>query len=151
MADTERLLIAKAVQTGRIEQLLAQGIRSDHFADTEIGEIYTFLSDHARKYKQPPSFSTVREHFPLHNFELVDESVDYLTDEFLKGVKYRAAVDAIRDLAAACDDSSNWADMDVLFMEKSRELAQVVPMAKLHRFSDIEERIAAYEKGEGYQ
>lgn len=145
--DYERLLIAKLAQTGRIHTALAEGIREDHFTDESLGEIFTFLSTHARKYKQAPSFATVRNEFPNHNFELTDESMDYLREQFVIQIKRRRAIEAARDLAVALDDPEQVGQIDQLFLQKSRELAQIVPSAGLHRFSNMQERIEEYEKG----
>src|ERR1041385_1536589 len=97
--DYERLLIAKTAQTGRIQQLLSSGINETHFSEEENQQIFGFISDHARRYKQSPSFQTIREHFSEHNFEICDESFDYLLDQFKIQVKRRHAIDAVRDLA----------------------------------------------------
>lgn len=146
--DFERLLLAKLAQTGRIQSALAEGIREDHFTDESLGTIYGFMAQHARRYKQAPSFATVRNEFPEHNFELTDESVDYLREQFVNQVKRRRAIDAARDLAVALDDPELIPNIDQLFLQKSRELAQIVPSASLHRFSNMGERIDEYEKGE---
>jgi replicative DNA helicase len=112
-------------------------------------QIFAFISEHARRYRQAPSFNTIREKFPDHNFEVTDESFDYLLDNFNTQVKRRHAIDAVRDLAGAIDDPEQVANIDSLFLEKSRELASIVPSAKLHRFSDMESRIAEYETTDG--
>jgi replicative DNA helicase len=141
--DYERLLISKLAQTGRIQSALTDGIRSDHFTDSSLGEIYDFLASHARRYKQAPSFATVRKEFPNHNFELSDESHEYLRDEFIKQVKKRNAITALRDLAGIIE-GGNVSEIDQLFLEKSRELAQLVPSSSLHRFSNMKDRIEEY-------
>ncbi len=143
--DYERLLLAKLAQTGRIQTALAEGIREDHFTDESLGEIFTFLATHARKYKQAPSFSTVRTQFPEHNFELSDESIDYLREQFINQVKRRRAIEAARDLAVALDDPAQIGHIDQLFLEKSRQLAQIVPSSGLGSFSDMHDRIQEYE------
>lgn len=143
--DYERLLLSKTAQTGRIQQLLSAGVRDDHFSNEEVGHIFRFMAEHAKRYKQPPSFSTVREQFPDYNFELTDESHEYLLEQFLKGVKRIYAFEAFRDLAEALDDPDQISNIDGLFLEKSRELATIVPSQTLSRFSDMDERIAKYE------
>lgn len=145
--DYERLLIAKLAQTGKIQTALAEGIREDHFTEESLGEIFTFLANHARKYKIAPSFATVRNEFPDHNFELEPEALEYIKEQFVIQVKRRRAIEAARDLAVALDDPEQVANIDQLFLQKSRELAQIVPSAGLGRFSNMEDRIEEYEKG----
>ena len=55
---------------------------------------------------------------------------------------------AIRDLAEAIDDPEQVGEIDALFLEKSRELSQVVPVAQISQFKDMDRRIASYERGE---
>jgi replicative DNA helicase len=147
--DFERLLISKVAQTGRIQQLLTAGVRDDHFSEEENQEIFSFIAEHARRYKQAPSFQNVRDHFPDHNFEICDEAFDYLLDQFKIQVKRRHAINAVRDLADAIDQPEQVANIDTLFLEKSRELASLVPSAKLHKFSNMEDRILEYETSDG--
>lgn len=143
--DYERLLISKVAQTGRIQQLLTSGIKEIHFDEEENQNIFSFIAEHARRYKQTPSFQHIRNEFPEHNFEIVEDSFDYLLDQFKIQVKRRHAINAVRDLASAIDEPDQVENIDSLFLEKSRELATLVPAAKLHKFSDMEDRIHEYE------
>jgi replicative DNA helicase len=143
--DIERLLLSKTAQTGRIQQLISAGIKEIHFSSEDSREIFSYISEQAIKYRTPPSFQRIREHFPDHNFEITDESFDYLLDEFKKLVMRHHAIDAIRDLVDAVDDPQQVGQIDTLFLEKSRELATLVPAAKLHKFSDMEIRVNEYE------
>lgn len=145
--DYERLLLAKIAATGRIETLLLSGIREEHFYDRELQKIFTFLVEHYRKYKQAPSFGTVREAFPNHNFELTEEALDYIKDEFVKQLKWRFAANTVRDIAGILDDGPVACEnIEEIFLERSRELTQLLPSASMARLSNLEERIAEYEK-----
>lgn len=141
--DYERLLISKIAQTGRIQTALSDGIRPEHFTDESLREIYEFMSGHARKYRQAPGFATIRKQFPNHNFELTEDAQDYLKDQFIKQVKTRYVITALRDLADIIDNGSR-NDIDQLFHEKSRELSTIVPSSELHKFSNMKERIEQY-------
>ncbi len=146
--DYENLLINKVCQTGRLQDLMLQGVSVAHFEDDTHKEIWTFMTDHLKKYKQAPSFKTVQTKFPYHNFEIVDESITYLQEQFFKQIKRRNAIDAIRDLAQAIDDEEQVGQIDELFLEQSRKLAQTFPSEKVARFSEIDQRIQEYESGE---
>ena len=106
------------------------------------------MTDHFRRYKTSPSLDVVKEEFPNHLFETESDTLQFLKDEFLKVVKRRYAMQAIWDLAEAVDDKELVGDIDSLFLEKSRELAQIVPVTQLSKFSDMDKRILAYESGE---
>lgn len=146
--DFERKLINAVAQRSNVESLLLDGIKEEHFAEEENLNIFTFMVEHFRKYKASPSLEVVRESFPDHNFETETDTLQFLKDEFLKVVKRRYAMEAIWDLAEACDNKELVGDIDALFLEKSRELANIVPVAELSKFSDMDKRITAYETGE---
>jgi replicative DNA helicase len=146
--DYENLLINKVCQTGRLQDLMLQGVSVSHFEDDTHKEIWEFMTEHLKKYKQAPSFKTVQTKFPYHNFEIVDESITYLQEQFFKQIKRRNAIDAIRDLATAIDDEEQVGQIDELFLEQSRQLAQTFPSEKVARFSEIDQRIQEYESGE---
>lgn len=106
------------------------------------------MTEHFRKYKTSPSSEIVSNAFPDHLFETEQDTLQYLKDEFLKVVKRRYAMIAIHELADALEDGELVGDIDALFLEKSRELSQIVPVAELSRFKDMDKRIVAYESGE---
>lgn len=146
--DYERLLINKASTSGNIEPLLSAGIREEHFVVDGHKPIFSYMVEHFRNYKISPSIETLRTRFPDHLFEICTDSISYLIDEFLKLVKRRHAMAAIVDLAEAANDTNLVGDIDSLFLEKSRELAQIVPSQKMSKFSEMEDRIHKYEIGE---
>jgi len=146
--DFERKLINATAQRSNVESLLLDGISETHFADEENVAIFNFMTDHFRKYKTSPSLEVVKEAFPEHLFETEQDTLQYLKDEFLKVVKRRYAMQAIWDLAEAVDDKELVGNIDALFLEKSRELAQIVPVTQLSKFSDMDKRILSYESGD---
>ena len=148
--DFEKCLIDKVTQTGNIDFLLSSGIRENHFTKEENKKIFSFMVDHFRKYKVSPSLETMRTEFKDHLFELNTESLEYLTDKFLTQVKRVYAMTAIRELAEIVDDDKLAPDIDSLFLEKSRELATIIPKSTFSKFSDMERRIQEYETGINY-
>jgi replicative DNA helicase len=146
--DFERKLINAVSQRSNVESLLLSGIREEHFADEENRDIFLYMTEHFRKYKTSPSLEVVKEAFPEHLFETEQDTLQYLKDEFLKVVKRRYAMIAVHELADAIDNKDLVGDIDSLFLEKSRELATIVPVQDLSKFSDMDKRILAYESGE---
>jgi replicative DNA helicase len=143
--DAERLLISKMAQTGRVQKLMLLGIGSEHFNEDSSREIFEFCAEHAKNFRQAPSFKTVRESFPEYNFEISDESFDYILDQFQLGLKRRYSIQAIRDLADAVDNDELAKNIDFHFLEKARELTNMLPASQVHRFKDIDKRILEYE------
>jgi len=146
--DFERKLVNAVAQRSNVESLLLSGIKEEHFSDEEHREIFVFMTEHFRKYKTSPSLDVVKNAFPEHLFETEQDTLQYLKDEFLKVVKRRYAMIAVHELADALDDNELIGDIDSLFLEKSRELATIVPVTQLSKFSDMDKRITAYEAGE---
>lgn len=146
--DFERKLVNAVSQRSNVESLLLSGIKEEHFSEEENRDIFIFMTDHFRKYKTSPSFEIVKDAFPDHLFETEQDTLQYLKDEFLKVVKRRYAMIAVHELADAIDDGELVGDIDALFLEKSRELAQIVPVTQLSKFSDMDKRILSYEAGE---
>jgi replicative DNA helicase len=143
--DAERLLIAKCAHSGQVERLIQEGVRTEQFLDPELGGIWDFLVNHFRKYKAAPSFAVIKERFPNHNFEIVTDSLDYVRDRFRDDVRYRVAVDTVRDLAKHVDEHGA-GDFDAIMMEAARRVAQAVPSGRVGRLSDMQKRIEAYDK-----
>lgn len=147
MADYERALIAKVAQTQAIERLMAEGITAEHFSDPENADIWRFMADHAIKYRGAPSFATVLQAWPNHDFEEVNDTIEYVRDQFFVQIKRRFAMEALEDLARDIENP----DIDDVFLERARRLAQCIPGNRVSRFRDMESRVAAYEKGETAQ
>jgi replicative DNA helicase len=145
MPDYERALISRVAKTGQINTLMAEGIRDDHFGNDQVRKIWTFMTDHYRRYKIAPEFDTVYEEFPDFNFETSGESVQFLKDKFKKEVMYRYGAEAVIRISEELANPESEHDVDELFLEESRRLATVLPTAKLHAFKDMPSRIYEYE------
>ncbi len=144
MPDPDRQLVAKLAHGGSIGEVLSRGIDGHHFAEESCREVFEFVREHTISYRTQPSFRAVREHFPDYHFEIVEEPLAYILDEFTAAVKRRFAIERIYDLAEAIDDKTKWPQIDELFLEASRDLSQIVPTPKVARFSDMKIRYQRY-------
>jgi replicative DNA helicase len=150
MADIEKLLIDKVAHTGSVEKILIAGLNEDSFEKEELREIFLFIVAHFRKYKLSPSLQTIKEKFPEHLFEISHESLEYLKDEQINLIKRRAAMSALYELAEAIDDPEQIPQIDYLFLEKARELTNLLPGTVYSSFKDMDKRIQEYELGETF-
>jgi replicative DNA helicase len=146
LPDYETQLIDKAVQSGGIEQLIAHGVREDHFDNDDNKKIWEYLTGYVRKYRTPPSLDTVKERFPEHKWKIVSEPLQAVQDGFIVGVKRKEAVKAFGDLADILEDNQpeNIAIIDELFLDKAKQLAQVVPASHISKFTQMSKRIDEY-------
>jgi replicative DNA helicase len=144
--DVERSLVSRIIATGEIENVIARGIDEDHFADEECQEVYAYTITHLKKYKGAPSMKAIKDKFPSFEPELGEDSIDYLTDRHIVNVKRRLANEALMSLAEAAEDPERAEEIDIEFLDISRQLATVVPTTAVARFSDMHKRIDQYRK-----
>lgn len=148
--DVEKLLIDKIAYSGSVEKILIAGLDEDSFKNEDIKLIFSFIVAHFRKYKISPTLQIIKEKFPDHLFEISQESLDYLKDEQINLIKRRAAMSALYDLAEAIDDPDLAPHIDQIFLEKARELTQLMPGSMYSSFKDMDKRIEEYERGESF-
>lgn len=146
--DIERAFVSKVALTGQIDAVLAEGISEEHFGTPVISDIYAFMAQHSRTYHAAPSMAVLREKFEDFKFEAPTDALAYLTERFKRHVKKEFAMSALVDLAEYISKTDELDDVESLFLEQSRRLSQLVPTATVARFSDIDERIDKYEKGQ---
>lgn len=145
--DVERALISKIIATGQLEEAITKGVRADLFADDECREMFEYLTDHARQYKTPPSMQAVKSDKPDFEWELVQDSLEYLTDKFVVLCKRRLGQEMLFELAKLTEDPEAGPNLDLHFLEVSRKLATLVPSTQVHRFvGDMDKRIADYKR-----
>ena len=99
-----------------------------------------------RKYKNPPSFDSVKEKFPDFKFSLSSDSLEFITDKFIRSLKRRIVQESIYDLAHLIDDDQI-DEIDSNFLEKAKEVSHRIPTsARIAKFSDMPTRIEEYKK-----
>ncbi len=144
--DCERALVGKFVAGLQTEALMGKGIEVEHFETKAHQGIYTFCTAHVRQYRTPPSFEAVRAKFPDYGFDVTNDALEFLVDEFVKKTKRRIAIEELRLLGKVIDDPDRVGQVDEFWAESARRLMQVVPSASTSRFSDMYKRIEAYRK-----
>lgn len=154
--NVEHSLLSKIIQTGAIEDAIARGIEAEHFEDDDTRTVYSFMLEHVRKYKVPPSHDAIRAEMAAiekrekrklqFRIEAVEDALGYLIDQFIGLIKYRATVESVRELAAKTSDPAQWLNLDVEALEIARHLAEIVPSSQVDRLSDVARRIEEYER-----
>lgn len=144
--NTERSLLSKAIQTGKLEKLVAIGIDETHFYEEDCKEAWISSVAHLKKYKTAPSLDALRKANSDFKFELVPDAFDYIVEEFIKVVKRRKAIDGLRELARATEDTDRILTIDEEILELGAEIAQLFPTGNIARYSDMEQRIQDYDE-----
>lgn len=148
--DVDRALISKAVMGGRVVDLLASGVATEHFQTKtkdgqELADVLTWLTDFERLYSRSPSMQLFRERWPEFRMEPSTDSLESLIDAFFARVKRRFFAAKVDELARAESDPSKWSHLDEIMLDAARDLAALVPTGKIHRLSDMEKRVDRYE------
>lgn len=142
--DAERSLISKILTTGQIESVVSRGVATDHFAQEDCRDVYDTMIAHLLKYRAVPSTNVIRTAHPEFGFDVVTDPLDYIFDEFVKGLKRRKAIESGRRLMQAIDNPEFVATIDEIFLEEARHLTQLLPSPKVAYYSKMFERIDDY-------
>lgn len=149
--DVERALVSKIASTGQVEDVLAEGIRLDHFEQEDCRDLFRYIIDHKRRYKTPPTLEAIKDDNKGFEFFFDSNALNYVIDKMKILARKRVADTMLEQLAAACDDPDMVGDIDAHFLDASRQLAQVVPSTRVAYFKEVEKRIELYDqkKAEG--
>lgn len=145
--DIERALVSKIASTGQVEDVLAESISVDMFADSEgCGRVFQYIVDHKRRHGSAPSLEAIKDDNPDFEFNFTQDALTYLVEKMKVLVKRRMADHMLEQLAKACDDPDESKDIDLHFMDASRQLAMAVPSQRVALFSDMKRRVEAYQE-----
>lgn len=143
--DIERALISKCIE-GNVEKLVSRGVGPQHFEDEKNRAVFQTITHHMARYGAPPSRDAVLAKHPGYAIDIVQDTLDYILDLFVKKVQRREAQKSVLDLAAALDSKRDDLDIDSLFMEHAERVAQSIPSSRVSRLSDVPTRIQLYNK-----
>jgi replicative DNA helicase len=144
--DIERAIISKCVNTGTVEKLVSRGIAPKHFDDEQNRAVFTTVIRHMSQYGAPPSRDAVLVAHPAYKLDVVEDTMDYLIDVFVKKVQRAEAKRSVLDLAERLDSKDADVDIDALFMEHAERVAQAVPSSRVSKLSDVSNRIELYRR-----
>jgi hypothetical protein len=145
MADIERTLVSKVIQTGELPDVMARGIKVDHFADAECQEVWDWAMHFHRRHGQAPSPAVLREEFPDFGMVVNRDPVSYHLERFIKKVKERTAIDLVREYHTIIEDPDMIDDIEIHALTMARQLAEILPAPRASRFSD-KQRVGEYER-----
>jgi replicative DNA helicase len=144
--DIERALISKCVNDAVIEKVVSRGIGPQHFDDDESRNVFQTIVSHMSTYGAPPSRDVVLAKHGCYRLDVVQDTLDYIIDVFVKKVQEREARRSVLDLASALDKRDPDMDLDTLFMEHAERVAQAIPSSRISKLSDAPSRIELYNR-----
>lgn len=145
--EHERKLLSKALHTGSVESVIARGIETRHFSDPKLRAVWDSVCAHVLKYGSSPSaVSVLRKHSDVV-LDVVQDSLEYVIDQFLLLTKRRIAVERLLAMGSVIDgnDDEQLMRIEEIFLESAQELSRAVPGGKVARYSDMNDRIRLYE------
>lgn len=144
MAEHERRLLSKALHTGRVEELIAEGINTAHFSNENLRSVWETITNHLIEYRVPPSVEAVIDLHKDMRLSLVEDSFEFVLDDFKKKTRRRLSLKQLEIISQAIDDPKQAVNIEDIFLDSARMIAQAVPSGKIARFSEMHDRITRY-------
>jgi replicative DNA helicase len=146
MADPERSLLGRTLQTGELSVVVGRGIEVDHFVDPECRDIYEYMLWFQRRHKDAPSLRVVKDAFPDFSAKISTDPLTYHIDRFVNKVRERKAIELVRGYHEMIEDPEAIEEIELHALDMARQLSEVLPAPRAHRFSDMEKRVKEYER-----
>jgi archaellum biogenesis ATPase FlaH len=81
--DNEYRLVSKVIIDRDIIPVIEVGIQDDWIIDDDLRRVWKFTREHFSKYREVPTYTTVRDNFPNFKALKVEDSLDYLIDQMV--------------------------------------------------------------------
>lgn len=154
--DVEKSLVCKCfeafvengIQTSGIEYAITRGLSVKHFEDPfgEDGSVFKTMVQHVATYNSAPTREAILLQHPNYRFEVVQDSLDFVVDEFIRRVKRRETQKALIDMAERIDNREEQLDLELILFEAAEHVSQVVPSSRVSRVSDAPSRMELLRK-----
>lgn len=106
-ADNEIRLLSRAIRDRDIRPIMDRGITDDWFENRDAREIWTFVRRHYSKYAEVPTAVTVTDNYPTIPLLKVNDTIDYLLDQFVAYRRNRIAHDTLKEAVQVFKDDND--------------------------------------------
>ena len=113
-ADNEVRLLSRAIRTRDITVLLERGVEGSWFFNDDNRAVWEFIRTHWTKYQEVPTAATVLDNFPTYRLLAVDDSIDYLIDQFIDFRKRQKAIITVKEAADAIQAGDHNAAISIM-------------------------------------
>lgn len=150
--DLEIALISRAVQTGRIEDVMSADIEPSHFIDPAVRSVYETCVEHRRLWRTNISVEALRRQHVDFKVVPVTDDIGPLIAEFKEDRAVKFAEKLVLDMAdqvAIASEPTHASYREArrsiveTVMESAREYASKIPSHSVSWFSDMDKRVAA--------
>lgn len=150
--DAENLLVTKAIQSGKLAEVVARGVEADQFLDDEAHDIYAWAVKHMRQYGQPPTMAATKREYPRWKPHLTKDPIEYCIDYFIDHVRYYSAVEGMRRFSERLDNPEEIREIETYAWEMFQQIVEAVPAPRATRLSEGKKHKEGYyrrkEKGQ---
>jgi replicative DNA helicase len=145
--DAELAVLARMIQTGAVEEVIAAGVEPRHFLDQNLGKIFARIVEHHRTWQTPPSRDVVKSWAPDLQLPMTSDALGFLTGELTDRSEYAVVM---RTLYSLRDLLHRWEQGDPEIRhhiaEKAqdliREITMEIPVPRSSRYSDMLTRLS---------
>ena len=146
MADVERGLLTKTIQTGELTTVIGRGVEPEHFVDEQCRAIYDYMLWFQGRHKDPPSLTVIKREFPDFRPAISRDPLTYHIERFVNAVKRRKAIECVRGYHELIDDPDAIEEIELHALDMARQLTETLPAPRAHRFSDMPKRLSDYQQ-----
>jgi len=106
-ADNEVRLISRAIRDRNITPLLSTGVQPDWFVNPDVRQVFKWLVEHWGRYGEVATATSVKAEFPNFAILKVEDSLDYLLDQFIAYRRYVKVEDTIQGAAEVLSSTND--------------------------------------------
>lgn len=145
-ADNANRLISRLVAERQIENALLRGVTADWFAVPEDRAVWSFLVRHHDAYGEVPTSVTVKDNYPTYRLLRVEDTSEYLLDQFAAHRRATKTYALVRDAVDALDNPNDYERVLGLLRAGLADVdAAVSSTNDMDLVVDAASRFAAYE------
>lgn len=147
--DNEYRLISKVIADRHIIPVIEAGLKDDWIVDDDLRRVWKFTREHYAKYREVPTYTSVKDNFPNFQALKVEDTIEYLID---KMVEFRRRTIALSGVSRMVDVlQGNDHESAILEMSKTVTLINEQGVIGTHHIDLSKNPDARFEEYESVQ
>jgi replicative DNA helicase len=143
--DNEVRLISKVVLDRYLDPVTQRGVNQDWFNNPDCKQVWKFVIKHHSAYGEVPTGVTVKENFPTFRLLKVEDSLEYLADQFAAHRRSTSVYRLMQNGVQAVQDPNAYEDVIALLRTGLAELDSDVTST-----SDLDITISSPDRYDNY-
>jgi len=147
--DNEYRLISKVIADRHIIPVIEAGLKDDWIVDDDLRRVWKFTREHYAKYREVPTYTSVKDNFPNFQALNVEDTIEYLID---KMVEFRRRTLTLSGVSKMVDElQGNDHESAILEMSKTVTLINEQGVIGTHHIDLSKNPDARFEEYESVQ